>query len=84
MSISSTSRLSSSAAEPWGELVARQMQLHAGIEAALDRADACERAGEFGLALGWLVMASTLGGGLSPSCGDQRARCARELERGQR
>ena len=82
MSLSSIPRSSSSAAEPWGELVTRQMQLHAGIEAALDRADACEQARDFELALYWLDLASTLGGGLSTSCSAQRARCARELERG--
>ena len=82
MSISSTSRLSSSAAETWGELVARQMQLHAGIEAALDRADECEREGDFALALDWLDVASTVSGGLSASSRAQRERCARQLERG--
>jgi hypothetical protein len=82
MSISSTPRSPSPAAEPWGALVARQVKLQAGIEAALDRADACERLGDFELALDWLDLASTLGGGLSPSCTAQRARCARELERG--
>jgi hypothetical protein len=81
MSISSTPRSPSSAAEPWGALVARQVKLHASIEAALDRADACEHAGDFALALDWLDVASTLGGGLSPSCSAQRARCARGLER---
>jgi hypothetical protein len=58
------------------------MKLRAGIEAALDRAEACERAGDFELALDWLEVASSLGGGLSPSCSAQRARCARELLRG--
>ena len=82
MSISSTPRSSSSAAEPWGELVARQMKLHASIEAALDRADECERRGDFALALDWLDVASTLSGGLSASSRAQRARCARELEGG--
>jgi hypothetical protein len=82
MSISSTPRSPSSAAEPWGALVARQVKLQAGIEAALDRADACERQGDFALALDWLDVASALGGGLSPSGNAQRARCARELERG--
>jgi hypothetical protein len=80
MSISS--RSPSSAAEPWGELVARQMKLHASIEAALDRADECERRGDFALALDWLDVASTLSGGLSASSRAQRARCARELEGG--
>jgi hypothetical protein len=82
MSISSTPRSPSSAAQPWGALVARQVKLQAGIEAALDRADACEGTGDYALALDWLDLASTLGGGLSPSCSAQRARCARELERG--
>jgi hypothetical protein len=82
MSISSTPRSPSSAAEPWDALVARQVKLQAGIEAALNRAEACEHSGDFALALDWLDLASTLGGGLSPSGGAQRARCARELERG--
>jgi hypothetical protein len=81
MSISSTPRSPSSAAQPWGALVARQVKLQAGIEAALDRADACERSGDFALALDWLDLASTLSGGLSASCSTQRARCAREIER---
>jgi hypothetical protein len=83
MSISSTPRSPSQAAEPWGALVARQVKLQAGIEAALDRADACERLGDFELALDWLDLANTLSGGLSPSCSAQRARCARELAMGE-
>jgi hypothetical protein len=58
------------------------MRLHAGIEAALDRADECERQGDFALALDWLDVASTLSGGLSGSSRAQRERCARQLERG--
>jgi hypothetical protein len=82
MSISSQAQSPSSAADPWGELVARQMNLQARIEAALDRADASERLGDFELALDWLDRASALSGGLSPACVAQRARCTRELEWG--
>jgi len=82
MSIAPPARSPSSAADPWDELVTRQVTLQASIEGALDGADACERVGDFELALDWLDRASALSGGLSPACRAQRARCARDLERG--
>jgi hypothetical protein len=67
--------------DDWEALVEREMSRQATIEAAFDRADACERAGDFQLALEWLDRASVLSGGLSPACREQRARLAREVER---
>jgi hypothetical protein len=72
------------AADPWDALVAREAERQGDIEAAFDRADACERLGELRLALEWLDRAGKLSGGLSPECCAQRARLARELERGPR
>jgi hypothetical protein len=84
MSISSSERSPSAAADSWSERVARQMKLQADIESMLDQADVCERRGDFERALDCLDRASVLGGGLSPACLAQRARCVRELERGNR
>jgi hypothetical protein len=70
------------AADPWEALVAREIARQQDIEAAFDRADACERIGDFRLALHWLDRAGELSGGLSPVCSAQRARIARELARG--
>jgi hypothetical protein len=84
MSISSSERSPSAGAGSWSERVARQMKLQADIEATLDQADACQRRGDFEHALECLDRASALGGGLSSECLAQRARCLRELERGNR
>jgi hypothetical protein len=81
MSISST-RPSSRVTDSWDALVAREVARQANIEAAFDRADVCERAGEFQLALGWLDRASELSGGLSRACRAQRARLVSKLEGG--
>jgi hypothetical protein len=75
MSISSPPS-SSWATDDWDALVAREVVRQGGIEAAFDRADACERVGDFQLALEWLDRASELSGGLSPACRAQRARLA--------
>jgi hypothetical protein len=72
------------AEDSWDALVAREVGRQGEIEAAFDRADACERLGDFRLALEWLDRARELSGGLSPVCCAQRARIARELERGPR
>jgi hypothetical protein len=66
------------------ERVARQMKLQADIEASLDRADVCERRADFVGALERLDRARALSGGHSFACLAQRARCLRELERGNR
>jgi hypothetical protein len=71
-------------ADPWDSRVAREVARQQDIEAAFDRADACERLGAFPLALDWLDRARQLSGGLSPACSAQRARIAHELERGPR
>jgi hypothetical protein len=84
MSISSSERSPSAGADSWSERVARQMKLQADIEATLDQADACERRGDLERTLECLDRASALGGGLSFACRAQRARCLRELERGNR
>jgi hypothetical protein len=68
---------SRSATDDWDALVASEMLRQAEIEAAFDRADACERLGDFPRAVGWLDRASELSGGLSPACRAQRARLAR-------
>jgi hypothetical protein len=81
MSISSP-RPSSWATEGWDALVAREVTRQGDIEAAFDRADACELAGDFRLALEWLDRAGELGGGLSEASRAQRARLVRELEGG--
>lgn len=64
----------------WDALVARKVARHGEIEAALDRADAYERLGEYQLAVKWLDLASELSGGLSRANGAQRARLARERD----
>jgi hypothetical protein len=69
------------AADSWDMLVAREVRRQGDIEAAFDRADACERFGNFRLALEWLDRARELSGGLSPVCWAQRARLTGELER---
>jgi hypothetical protein len=83
MSIS-PSRAPSGAGDTWDALVARESKRQATIESAFDRADACERLGDFRLAVDWLDRACELSGGLSPLCRAQRARLARELEKGPR
>jgi hypothetical protein len=72
------------AADSWDTLVAREVRRQGDIEAAFDRADACERFGNLRPALEWLDRACELSGGLSPVCRAQRARLARELKRGHR
>ena len=77
-------RAPSRAGDIWDARVARESKRQATIEAAFDRADACERLGDLRLALHWLDRARELSGGLSPVCWAQRARLARELERAPR
>jgi hypothetical protein len=72
------------AVDPWDALVAREVKRQQGIEAAFDRADACESLGYVRLALDWLDRAGELSGGLSPECCAQRASLASRLERGPR
>ena len=79
MSIASQ-RQPSRVTEDWDALVAREVARQSQIEAAYDRADACERAGEFPLALEWLDRASDLSGGLSRACRAQRARLIHAVE----
>ena len=67
------------AADPWDALVEREVAHQRDIEAAFDRADACERLGDLRHALDWLDRACELSGGLSPECCAQRARLARQL-----
>jgi|SRR5215211_7115366 len=64
--------------DDWEALVAREVVRQGEIEAAFDRADACERVGDFQLALESLDRASELSGGLSPACRAQRAHLARQ------
>jgi hypothetical protein len=66
--------------DSWDGLVAREVERQGAIEAAFDRAEACERLGDPRLALAWLDRARELSGGLSPACRAQRARLARQLE----
>jgi vacuolar-type H+-ATPase subunit I/STV1 len=68
----------------WEQRVAREVELQSRIEAAFDRADACERLGDFEQALEWLDRASRLSGGLSLTYRDRRADFARQIERGGR
>jgi hypothetical protein len=68
----------------WEERVAREVERQARIEAAFDRADACERLGEFERALQWLHRADALSGGLSPSQLAQRSRLANAAHRARR
>ena len=70
--------------DDWAALVAREVALQSDIEAAFDRADACERVGEIRLALNWLDRARDLSGDLSLECSAQRARLDRSLEGGDR
>jgi hypothetical protein len=81
MSISSP-RSPSRVADDWHALVAREVTRQGDIEAAFDRADACERDGDLPLALEWLDRASELSGGLSEACRAQRARLVCDLEGG--
>jgi hypothetical protein len=60
----------------WDERVAREVEHQARIEATFDRADACERLGDFEHALAWLHRADALSGGLSPTYLAKRARLA--------
>jgi hypothetical protein len=60
----------------WDERAAREVERQARIEATFDRADACERLGNFEHALEWLHRADALSGGLSPSYLAQRSRLA--------
>jgi hypothetical protein len=60
----------------WDERVAREVARQARIEATFDRADACERLGNFEHALVWLHRADALSGGLSPTHLAQRSRLA--------
>ena len=60
----------------WDECVAREVERQARIEATFDRADACERLGDFEHALVWLHRADALSGGLSPTQLAQRSRLA--------
>ena len=60
----------------WDERVAREVERQAYIEATFDRADACERLGDFEQALKWLHRADALSGGLSPTLLAQRSRLA--------
>jgi hypothetical protein len=70
--------------DDWDKVVAREVARQGEIEAAFDRADACERLGELRLALEWLDRARELSGGLSPAGSAQRARLACALEGGDR
>jgi hypothetical protein len=58
----------------WDERIAREVERQARIEATFDRADACERWGDFERALEWLHRADALSGGLSPTQLAQRSR----------
>jgi hypothetical protein len=64
--------------QTWDEHVAREARHQARIEAAFDRADACERLGDFNRGLEWLVRADRLGGGLPPAYRELRARWVQE------
>jgi hypothetical protein len=75
-------RLPSCTVDEWDVLVAREVRRQGDIEAAFDRADACEGLGDFRLALHWLDRARELSGGLSQIGWAQRARIMRELDRG--
>lgn len=60
----------------WDERVAREVEHQARIEATFDRADACERLGDFEHALVWLHRADAPSGGLSPTYLARRSRLA--------
>jgi hypothetical protein len=64
--------------QTWDEYVAREARHHARVEAMFNRADACERVGDFALGLEWLRKADRLAGGLPPTYLDLRERWARE------
>jgi hypothetical protein len=68
----------------WDERIAREVERQARIEATFDRADACERVGDFERALQWLHRADALSGGLSPSQLAQRSRLANGAHRARR
>ena len=68
----------------WDERVAREVERQARIEATFDRADACDRRGDFEHALEWLHRADALSGGLSPSHLEQRSRLAKATHRARR
>jgi hypothetical protein len=80
----SSLRSPSGVAGDWDARVAREVARQREIEAAFDRAEACERLGELRLALNWLERARELSGGLSPGCAAQRARLVRALAGGDR
>jgi hypothetical protein len=63
----------------WDALVARVVAHQLRIEAAFDRADACERIGDFEHALGWLDRADAISGGLSPAYRARRARLSSRI-----
>ncbi|MEA2329903.1 MAG: hypothetical protein QOH58_41 [Thermoleophilaceae bacterium] len=60
----------------WEGRLANEVRAQGQIEAAFDRADASERAGEFEHALEWLDRAEALSGDLSPAYRAQRERLA--------
>jgi hypothetical protein len=64
----------------WEELVAREVECQARIEAAFDRADACERFGDVEKALEWLDEADALSGGLPPAYRANRERLKHQAE----
>jgi hypothetical protein len=68
----------------WDALVDCAAARQGEIEAAFDRADASERAGDLALALEWLDRASELSGGLSQACLAQQALLVSQLEGGSR
>jgi hypothetical protein len=63
----------------WDEHVAREVERQARIEAAFDRADACDLFGDSAHALHWLDRAAALAGGLPPGYRARHARLARRL-----
>ena len=69
------------AGREWDGRVAREVSHQARIEAAFDRAEGCERLGDFRCALEWLDRAEDLGGGLPPEYRARRARLAGQLTR---
>jgi hypothetical protein len=71
-------------AEDWDALVALETSRQQDIDAAFDRADACEREGYFRLAREWLDRAGELSGGLSPACRAQRNGLAAKVHAGGR
>jgi hypothetical protein len=61
----------------WEDRIARELRHQEVIEASFDRAEACERLGDFEHALQWLDRAATLCGGLPAAYRAERARWAR-------